>query len=43
MLDIDDLYSLFAGSPDQLLDVADKRFKRVQAFIHDTFLCIHNQ
>ena len=43
MLDIDDLDSLFAGSPDQLLDVADKRFKRVQAFIHDTFLCIHNQ
>ena len=43
MLDIDDLDSLFAGSPDQLLDVADKLFKRIQAFIHDTFLCIHNQ
>ena len=43
MLDIDDLYSLFAGSPDQLLDVADKLFKRIQAFIHDAFLCIHNQ
>ena len=43
MLDIDDLDSLFAGSPDQFPDVADKRFKRVQAFIHDTFLCIHNQ
>ena len=43
MLDIDDLDSLFAGSPDQFPDVADKLFKRIQAFIHDTFLCIHNQ
>ena len=43
MLDIDDLYPLFASGPDQFFNIADKLFERIQAFIHDTFLCIHNQ
>ena len=43
MLDINDFNPLLTGGPNQFLDVSNKLFERIQALIHDTFLCIHNQ